>query len=118
MKTALELVTAALPAVRLLKMTWLTLKAFLATCTRLGNQKGALWTGHVDAMTAVLDGRMAAFRTSLTVETTLGRLRSARLWRLQHRSSAVAADLVEDGFEAARAGAAMAHLLAIVAAAL
>lgn len=68
-------------------------------------------------MAVVLNRRVAAGWSSRAVKPTLGGVRPAGLRRLKHRPAAVAADLVEDGFGAARAWPAVAHLLAVMAAA-
>ena len=101
----------------LLEMTWLALELLLAARAQFLNQKGAFGAGHVVGMTVVLDRGVAAGWTAKAVKPTLGRRSAAGLGRLKDRPAAVAADLVEDGLRTAPAGASVADLLAIVAAA-
>ncbi len=65
----------------------------------------------------VLNWGMPALRATQAIESTLWSNSSARLWRLQDCSAAIAANFSEDGLGAARTSTTMAYLLAIVAAA-
>lgn len=98
-------------------MAGLAMQLLLAASTPLVHQERALGARDVVHMTVVLNRWVSAGRSSGAVEPALGGVRPARLRRLEHRPATVAADLVEDGLGATCTRSAVAHLLAVMAAA-
>ncbi|KAJ3494782.1 hypothetical protein NLG97_g3857 [Lecanicillium saksenae] len=97
-----------------LQVAGLTVQLFLSAGAPLVNQERTLWAASFFGVAVVLNRGMTTLRTAQTIESTFWRNRSARLGWLKHSPTAVAANFGEDGLGAARAGTAMANLLAIM----
>lgn len=103
----------------LFEPTGLVFKRLFAAYALLLHQKRAWWAGLVVGMAIMMDTGVATGRVwPGALITTLGRLRSARLWRREFGTTAVATDLFEYSLGACCACTGVADLRTCVLAAL
>lgn len=117
-RAAFQLSPADLTAAYVGEPALLILEALLATETRFLGEVRAFRARVFIGVAVVRHLSMTASFSSFAVESAWWRLGTAWQWRLKHRASTVAADLVENGFSAASALSFVAKLLTQVVPAL
>ncbi len=117
-ESTFQLLAANLTAAHVCQPARLILQPAPAAHAVFGREKRTLWAVLAVHMTVVRHLRMAACLGSPAFKHTRRRLRAARQRRLQNRLTAVAADLVKDGFAAGIAKPTVTQLLTHVVSAL